>query len=542
MPSASDPAVCTTTPAKTENKQLGSGRRARKPSRVAIVAAVLWVVGMVGLILVYDNVASSRLRTLLVAGMALLIVVGLLAVGAWVVRGTTTVLQAVAMAFLLATVFVFSLMPVIFLGTTDRILLLKLGAIGFLSSFPGLLFVQFVAVRAETLRAEYVLHLHRLQADTYELLPAPPKDSVFRRPGDTRPEIDLSNLYIQKFHTVYGVPIRVDKASWAIPQNRGGILLLSLFTAILAVGWTLTIQPEPISTDQILRSVTLSGEPFLPTDALRFAFLGAYVFVIEVLVRRYFQDDLKAGAYLTCAERILTAILFVTAIHQVWPWDPGQEAAFAFLVGVFPMVGVRALQSLVSLPLRGLLPNLRKDYPLSDLDGLNIWYESRLLEEGIEDMENLSTANIVDVMLRMRVPVNRLVDWIDQSLLYLRVKDQEDRPERTTLRRLGIRTATDLEDALHPVAASRWMEPFRTIEPAGYLKGIQEALNGDSSQPSITVSIWKALAREPNLYHVRRWKEWGSELHKDWDSEGERDPVPQSPVPIDEDSSVMQVP
>jgi hypothetical protein len=278
--------------------------------------------------------------------------------------------------------------------------------------------------------------------------------------------------------------------------------------------------------------VTLSGKPILPVEALRFAFFGSYVFVIEILIRRYFQDDLKTSAYLTCAERILTAALFVTAIHQVWPWDAGQEAAFAFLVGVFPMVGVRALQSLVSLPLRPLLKNLDKKYPLSEIDGLNIWYESRLLELGIEDMQNLATANIVDVMLRTRVPVGRLVDWIDQAILDLRVKDGEGDSDRAALRRLGIRTATDLEDALRPSVASPWVQNYGQRDPDGFIEGIQDALNG-RAQLSVTFAIWKTLARESNLYHVRRWKEYGRDLHDAWS------PPEEQPRVLDRDSPTL---
>jgi hypothetical protein len=56
----------------------------------------------------------------------------------------------------------------------------------------------------------------------------------------------------------------------------------------------------------VLSSVTLSGRPVLPTDALRFGFLGAYFFIIEMITRRYFQDDLKTAPYLNGATRILT--------------------------------------------------------------------------------------------------------------------------------------------------------------------------------------------------------------------------------------------
>jgi hypothetical protein len=332
-----------------------------------------------------------------------------------------------------------------------------------------------------------------------------------------------------------------------VRRNRGSLLPIGLCTVLLAVGWALTLQPEPIATEEFLQSVTLSGRPILPVDPLRFTFLGAYVFIIEVLTRRYFQDDLKTGAYLSCASRILSAILFVTAVHQVWPesLSAGQEAAFAFVIGVFPMVGVRAVQSLIALPLRPLLPNLKKKYPLSDLDGLNIWYESRLLEEGIEDMQNLATANIVDVMLRTRVPVDRLIDWIDQALLYLKVKDTTRAPDRSDLRRLGIRTATDLEDVLRTSSLSGANGSRDPIEPSDFVVGIRNVLNhGDRTLPSVTVSIWKTLAREPNLFYVRHWKDAPKQLESPL-LRSSAAPVPASrdlepPVVVDETSPLSR--
>jgi hypothetical protein len=57
------------------------------------------------------------------------------------------------------------------------------------------------------------------------------------------------------------------------------------------------------------------------------------------------------------------------------------------------------------------------EYPLDQLDGLNLWYEARLTEEGVEDMQNLTTMSLVDVMLHTRVPPGRLVDWVDQAFL-----------------------------------------------------------------------------------------------------------------------------
>ena len=74
-------------------------------------------------------------------------------------------------------------------------------------------------------------------------------------------------------------------------------------------------------------------------------------------------------------------------------------------------------------------------------------------------MQNLATANLVDLMLHTRMPISRLVDWVDQAFLYLRVgngygrsskTDQattDESGDRKLLRRYGVRTATDLLNA-----------------------------------------------------------------------------------------------
>ena len=99
--------------------------------------------------------------------------------------------------------------------------------------------------------------------------------------------------------------------------------------------------------------------------------------------------------------------------------------AIAFVIGVFPSVGWQFLQqTLIRKPIGLVVDSLEPKHKLGDLDGLNIWYESRLLEVGVEDMQNLTTTDIVDLMLNTRIPVDRIVDWIDQAFLYLRVTDE----------------------------------------------------------------------------------------------------------------------
>ena len=165
--------------------------------------------------------------------------------------------------------------------------------------------------------------------------------------------------------------------------------------------------------------------------------------------------------------------------------------------------------------------------------------------KGIEDMQNLATVSIVDVMLRTRVPVGRLVDWIDQAMLYLRVRDDDEKevegkPRRTLpgssreiLRRFGIRTATDLEDALGSSTNAGRLTPEPGLGVGGGPTPKPDTAEGDDRSapepdadedvtwilnphddkgkpigPSVTRTILSTLKREPNLAHVRAWKEW----------------------------------
>jgi hypothetical protein len=151
-----------------------------------------------------------------------------------------------------------------------------------------------------------------------------------------------------------------------------------------------------------------------------------------------------------------------------------------------------------------LIPSLRSDYPLSQLDGLNSWYEARFLEEGIEDMQNLMTASLVDLMLRTRAPVARLADWIDQAALYLhlpKVEPGQDRlSARVKLRTLGIRSATDLERAWKALGTDN-----------GFRARASNALGVSVTEgPSVVKSLLKSLRGDVNLWHVREFKrhEW----------------------------------
>jgi len=338
---------------------------------------------------------------------------------------------------------------------------LKIFVIVFASLLPACLYVQFVRTRAKAIWDEYVASLLR-----------------FGIPDSAAG----SGMYREKFESLFG-PIPAENRPVLTALRSESFLPVAVATLAISAGWALAVQPESLP------------------DTLRYGFLGAYFYILQMLVRRYFQNDLKSGAYIQATLRLITTLILAWILNILPEAAVGNQArcALAFIIGIFPDIAWQAVQTLVQWPAGWILPSLRHSHPLSGLVGLNIWYEARLLEEGIEDMQNLATANLADLMLNTRIPIDRLVDWVDQSLLCLHLgKDGSgDRnADREKLGRFGIRTASDLHDVLD--APDGHYSEFQ-LQLAGIL-------NARAEKPSVLLSILAALKNDPNFNCILRWR------------------------------------
>jgi hypothetical protein len=411
------------------------------------------------------------------------------------------------------------------LDRADQVFLLKAFMVIFLSVFPGWLFLQFIRVKGAGLYDEYVLNLYRLKIDQVGNLPKPPPGSPYWAAWDAAIPQDMSdqqvarNIYLTKFEAAYGrgtVPEsrRRRTQDHDTPPNKRSRRLTErltadafspvvLATAVFAVGWTVVVEPDLVRDLRLFITLPLSGRPQLPVEPLRFGFLGSYVFIVQHLVRRYFQLDLRNQAYISAMARLILVSALVVAIHPIWELtgaSEGLELAFAFFLGLFPDTGLRLLRQRVSSIVKTeQTPEER--YPLAELDGLTIWSQARLIEEGIEDMQTLTTANLVDLLLYTRMPIARIVDWVDQGCLYLRVKEPGDRDR---LRKIGIRCASDLLAVCH--GGDRHDPKFL----ASYMRILNTDSKGnDDDGPSAIEGLRRALEGEVNLWHVREWKRHG---------------------------------
>ena len=389
-------------------------------------------------------------------------------------------------------------------------------AIWLLSFVPGWLYIRFLGLRADALWNEYVLNLYRLGLDEPEWLPPPPAESAYiRLPRAADGGDEKSNIYRQKFNAYYGRKVSARSSNSENFQVSVDTLFpVFLCTVTLTVAWT-----------AVLWNPAVVISPVEPWATLEFGFLGAYTFAVSLLVRRFYQNDLRPSAYAAVVLRIIVVLLTLTVLHQLFAIEGADGAAAhaaqyvtAFVVGFFPLAGLQALQRVAAKVLRVVLPQMAPEYPLEQLDGLNIWYEARLAEEGVEDMQNLTTMNLVDVILHTRAPVGRLIDWIDQAFLLIHLepasraemngsrsagstKAEGGAAARLALRRIGVRSATDLLRAC-------------TIGD-GHQGSPQAALSTDALQargldPDQMQTLLRLLSDEPGLDPVWNWKAGGA--------------------------------
>jgi len=346
-----------------------------------------------------------------------------------------------------------------------RVLLILVGGL-----LPVMIYASFVRGRLPTLFAEYKQSLRRLG------YPA------------NAPQ------YKDKFDVIYGQKPELGR-------SLGVSSPIVMATLLSFVGWLLVFFPPVEASDGLAFNAT----------PLAYGFLGAYIFGLGSLVRQYVTDDLQLRYYASLTSRYLTVFVLSSLVALlVQPaGDGGLTPAdsyllAAFVIGLFPTTGLRVAQRLGTAALGLVLRGFQEPQPLSKLDGLNAYHEDRLLLEGIESLQNLSCANIVDLMLKTRYPVEQIVDWIDQALFHLHARDRIEDFQAS-----GLRTATDFLDAYD-------LPGFPQAEKAGRRASLARLLNSQRSDGAseaqlahtlaLLDSIASALHLDPNLFHVHYWR------------------------------------
>ena len=338
-----------------------------------------------------------------------------------------------------------------------RSLIILIGGI-----LPSIMYRYFTEERLPTFHREYKQNLRRLG------LPQNAKQ------------------YQEKFEAVYGPTTTI--GSRIAPFNSP----VFITTILTFIGWTLVFFPTT------LEQSTLFPNP----NPFAYGFLGAYIFSIGSLVRQFVTNDLQPRYYASLTVRFVTVFVLSWMVRLILPNTlNGSDLLVAFFIGIFPTTGLRVIQRIVTNILSIVSKGFDETLPLSELDGLNAYHEDRLLIEGIENVQNLASANIVDLMLRTRFPVEQIIDWMDQALLKMHTRDRFEE-----FRRCSLRTATDFMDAYE--ARSLADEATRS-DWQQQLAALLDKNNDLTSANTTTLieTMHYTLQSDPNLFQIRYWRD-----------------------------------
>ncbi len=232
-------------------------------------------------------------------------------------------------------------------------------------------------------------------------------------------------------------------------ENYG--IALPLATLSLAVGWILFFfwKDPAIIRDMTPESILCSP---VNSHPVVIGFLGVVFWVLGTLLRRYIRGDITEKVYIQIAIRFWSVLILTVVITLIFSEElvlgedemPNQALiAVSFLIGIFPNIGLELIKS-TALKAGDKINFISADSdPFKEITGLTVWDQQRLLEEGINNVQNLANCDLFGLTIRTRFSYMTLINWVDQALLLIHTAGDF----RKKLVLVGIKCASDLEAA-----------------------------------------------------------------------------------------------
>lgn len=155
---------------------------------------------------------------------------------------------------------------------------------------------------------------------------------------------------------------------------------------------------------------------------LLYAFTGVYLFNLGTMIRRLYLADITEQVFWGGVNRLLLSLGLALVIMRGGGEKWGAE--FYFTIGFLANIVLDWLLE-KSLKLLNINQPKQDDLPLQMVKGINIWKAYRLEEEGVENVQNLATADVVDLAVRTHYSARTLIDWIDQSIMLARLTSDQ---------------------------------------------------------------------------------------------------------------------
>lgn len=236
------------------------------------------------------------------------------------------------------------------------------------------------------------------------------------------------------------------RAYWVPVAAATLIALLGLIT--LFFGYELIAGMPPEQPNIVLSGVALAADlgplRWQSMVVLAFAFVGAYVWSCQNVIRRFMAADLAPVEFFNSALRMVLApvlSLMLSFLLAALPFSDHSTTllpVIAFLTGMIPGAALVYLEERIAIFARWQ-EGSADALPLRLIEGLNRYHQVRLEEAGIDNAQNLAEANIFELALKTPYNPAQMIDWIAQAKLLVYVKTA-----LPALRQLGIRSAFDL--------------------------------------------------------------------------------------------------
>ena len=168
------------------------------------------------------------------------------------------------------------------------------------------------------------------------------------------------------------------------------------------------------------------------------AFLGAYLWGIQNLTRRYAMNDLIPITYYNLGVRMIFATILALVIYNLSEAAPDMFASIvapanaaddppsdlqsthvftpilAFLVGMFPQRALNWLTNKFSVFSQKHDESVR-DLPLDMVEGITVYDRVRLQELGIDDCYDLANVDYIPCLFKTPYSPRALISWILQA-------------------------------------------------------------------------------------------------------------------------------
>ncbi|PZU60166.1 MAG: hypothetical protein DI547_03790 [Sphingobium sp.] len=245
-----------------------------------------------------------------------------------------------------------------------------------------------------------------------------------------------------------------------------------LFTLICFGGFLLLFDPIACLLGETCRLLRLSSAIFwVPIEVARgatestirqsvaiaaTAFMGGYVFSISYLIRAMLNQELSALSFTRSGMRIILGVIVAIVVHHVGAGALGDGSiqftvslATAFIIGYFPDRSFSLIARLTQIQIKSIDRDAMRNAPLIPLeviDGIDHEISFRLQENNLADVQNLATANPIELYVQTPYTMLQTFDWVLQAQLC----EVVGATAFHELRRHKIRTIFDLERAVLP--------------------------------------------------------------------------------------------